>query len=113
MRIIQVTENEIKFDNGKSITYQHCPDCCEYNYADFSTLTPDVIGYDHDFNARLKFKWIGQGGNEAAGFTFGDNQRKIFIPCYSDQNGYYSTDLDIIYDGKVVVSGDCQEITSY
>ena len=34
------------------------------------------------------------------GFCFGDT-RKYFVPCYNEQNGYYSNYLEIHY-GKVV-----------
>lgn len=33
----------------------------------------------------------------------------FFIPCYSDQNGYYSSDIDIFYDGRHVFNVDCEE----
>jgi len=110
MKIAQVTEDAIIFDNGNKITFDHCQDCCEWNYADFSVLTPDVIGYDHDFDPNLKFKWDGQGGNTSAGFVFGDKEQKIFIPCYSEQNGYYTNELEIYYNDKLVAEGDCEEI---
>lgn len=38
MKISMVTDNAIMFDNGNWISFDHEPDCCEYNYADFSVL---------------------------------------------------------------------------
>jgi hypothetical protein len=32
---------------------------------------------------------------------FGDGRRWFFVPCYNEQNGYYSDKLDIAY-GKCV-----------
>lgn len=95
MRIERVTERAIIFDNGNEITYEHEPDCCEYNYADFSNLNSNVVNYDYDFNEDLKFEQIPE-----MGFRFGSNGRWIFIPCYSSQNGYYSSDVDIYYSQK-------------
>lgn len=104
MKIKQVTETEIIFDNGNVITYFHDPDCCEMNWADFSVLNKNNIYYDHDFDTDLQFKFIDEGG-----FTFGDETAKIFIPCYSDQNGWYSTDIEILYNGERVLWGYCKE----
>ena len=35
MRILNVTDCSIKFDNGKEINFDHDQDCCDFNYADF------------------------------------------------------------------------------
>lgn len=98
MRISKVIDEAIYFDNGNSITYDHEQDCCENNYADFLTaVTPENIYYNHDFDEELKFYKV-----DGAGFVFGDKEAKIFVPCYSDQNGFYSSDIDIIYYKKVL-----------
>lgn len=31
----------------------------------------------------------------------------VFVPCYSEQNGYYSSDVDIYYNDKKVLNVDC------
>ena len=31
MRILNIAEDFIEFDNGKSIQFEHYPGCCEYN----------------------------------------------------------------------------------
>lgn len=38
MKIVSITDEEILFDNGNTITFDHRPDCCEHNYADFEQL---------------------------------------------------------------------------
>lgn len=103
MKIKRVTEKEILFDNGNLITYFHYQDCCETNFADFSVLNENNIYYDHNFDTKLQFEFV-----EDEGFTFGDEVAKIFIPCYSEQNGYYSTDIEIHYNGKRVLCGYCE-----
>jgi len=104
MRISKVTDKAIIFDNGNTITFSHDRDCCEWNYADFSILNPNVINYNYDFNEDLDFE------EKEEGFVFGSNGHWIFIPCYSEQNGYYSNDVDIEYNGKDVLNVSAKEI---
>ncbi len=109
MRIESVTDEEIRFDNGYCITFDHEQDCCECNWADFSTLNPNVVNYYYDFDENLTFEFV-----EGLGFLFGSMDEAglahmIFIPCYSDQNGYYSTEIDIYYNGHKVLNGYCNE----
>ena len=103
MRIKEVNSDTIVFDNGKVISFDHNQDCCEYNYADFSQI--DDLARDYDFEDKLKFEKC-----EDYGFMFGDNRRMFFIPCYSKQNGYYSNDVDIYYDGNCVLTADGEGI---
>lgn len=104
MKIIEVNDEHILFNNCNIITCEHIPDCCESNYADFTWLTPDVYGYSHDFDENLQFEKI-----DDAGFIFKDEHIRIFIPCYSDQNGNYSNDVNIKYNGIDVLNLRCIE----
>ncbi len=104
MKIISVTDEKILFDNGNSITFNHQPDCCEWNYADFEQL--DDIARATKFDPNLEFQAC-----EGAGFLFGNRPGKMFfVPCYSRQNGYYSTDVNIYYNDRLVTSLNCQEV---
>ncbi len=104
MKIAKVTDEAIIFDNGNKITYDWNEDrCCDVrNYADFSILDRRTINYDYDFDTNLKFKFV-----KEAGFKFGSDGHWIFIPCYSYQNGFYTTYIEIYYNGKQVLSGSC------
>ena len=103
MKIKEVNENMILFDNGNSITFDHRQDCCEQNYADFEQL--DDIARTVKFDPNLEFQAC-----EGAGFLFGNRPGKMFfVPCYSCQNGYYSTDVDIYYNGELATHLNCQE----
>ncbi len=104
MKIANVTDTAIIFDNGNKITYDHCADCCEWNYADFSILNPNVINYDYNFKEKLDFEAV-----DEMGFKFGSNGHWIFIPCYSIQNGYYSDEISIYYNNERVLSFDAEE----
>lgn len=98
MRILNVTEYSIEFDNGNKITFDHDQDCCEFNYADFEQL--DSLAREVDFSEPLMFESCEYG------FRFGNPPiNMFFVPCYSEQNGYYSNELDIWYDGKEVIHG--------
>ena len=93
-KIIIAEENLLKFSDGTVITADHCPDCCECNYAKFDDL--DDVAMATEFNTkRLKIEVV-----EGSGIRIGNKPSKMFfVPCYSDQNGYYSSDLDIYING--------------
>ena len=104
MKIKEGTDEQIIFDNGSILTYTHEQDCCEYNYADFSQL--DKEAYDYAFTENeLQFEIV-----EGSGFRFGSRNgyKMFFIPCYSEQNGYYSSDILIEYTGSSSLHLDCQ-----
>lgn len=100
MKIIEVKDDYIGFDNGSKITFDHSQDCCEYNYADFKQIEKQAL--DTTFDEELIFEEV-----EGSGFRFGSKgTHMFFIPCYSDQNGYYSSDVDIYFNEKHVLNLD-------
>lgn len=107
MKITKITDEKISFDNGCFLTYDHNQDCCEHNYADFSQLQDTGIeDEEFEFNEKMFEFEDGEGFRLVA-----NSGNKYFIPCYSYQNGYYSSDLDIIFDngvGKYIVNINCQ-----
>ena len=86
--ITDVTHKGITFSNGYFMYSYHEPDCSECNYADWEQLDDLARGYT--FKGKLLFEPVLD-----AGFRFGDSRRMFFVPCYSEQNGYYSWDVDI------------------
>jgi len=105
MKIKEVTDEHILFDNGSTITFDHAKDCCEYNYADFTQL--DELALDCEFNEEtMQFEAV-----DRFGFRFGSkNSNMFFVPCYSEQNGYYSSDVDIFFDNNCVLNLECEEM---
>lgn len=107
MKIKEVNTNYILFDNGSRITFDHEQDCCETNYADFEQL--EDLALEYEFENDLIFEVVPENG-----FRFGSKGTPMFfIPCYSDQNGYYSSDIDIFYDGRhgedeMGIKNDCR-----
>lgn len=102
MKISKVDEFSIRFDNGNFICFFHERDCCEDNYADFNQL--EEMAYNMEFDEKLVFEKV-----NGSGFRFGSGGKMFFVPCYSWQNGYYSDDLHIIYNGKQVLYLECEE----
>ena len=90
MKIKEIDSEQILFDNGDILTYRHIQDCCEINYADFKQI--DDIALKTDFDKPLTFQ------RNECGFRFGNlPQKMFFVPCYSEQNGYYSNKIEVIY----------------
>lgn len=85
MKIKEITEKKIIFNNGVEITYYHDQVCCETVYADFSALKDQGILNIEIDNINIELV-------ENAGFKLNG----YFIPCYNEQNGYYSSDLELI-----------------
>ena len=108
MKVVKIDDERIVFDNGNYITFSHIPDCCENNYADFMQLSDTGIE-NETFNTRLIFEKV-----DGSGFRFGNLGKMYFVPCYSEQNGYYSSDVNIKYyhdqDCCDVINLDCKLI---
>lgn len=103
-KIIKTEENLIEFSDGSRITCDHEQDCCEWNYADCDQLDDLARGYDFN-TAKLTFEAV-----DGSGFRFGDRpERMFFVPCYSEQNGYYSSDIDVYLNGELETHLECEE----
>ena len=106
VRINRVTDEYIEFTNGDRIILDHEPDCCEYNFADFRQIEENEKNVE--FTLPIDFEVVNDYG-----FRFGNQPLKMFfIPCYSLQNGYYSTDISIYY-AKHIANFDCDENINY
>ena len=102
-KIINTEDNLIEFSDGTIITCDHDQDCCEYNYADCGQIDDLARGYDFN-TSKLVFEVV-----EGSGFRFGDRpERMFFVPCYSDQNGYYSDEIDIYLNGTHQANFCCE-----
>lgn len=101
-KIVEVGENLIRFSDGTTITGHHHQDCCEYNYADCGQVDDIALSTEFD-TSNLVFEEVADSG-----FRFGNAPSKMFfVPCYSSQNGYYSSDIEIQVNGEAVLSIDC------
>lgn len=84
MKVISIDE-KIVFDDGSTVEDFHEQDCCEHVYADFSQLADTNI-------MEREFDDIQIEGVESSGFRING----YFVPCYDEQNGYYSGMLSLI-----------------
>ena len=93
--INSIDDEGILFSDGSIITYESL---CDYgnNYADFSQL--DDLAKNYIFKGPILFDYV-----DGYGFSFGDSRRMFFVPCYSEQNGYYSDEIDIYYNTECVL----------
>lgn len=124
MKIKEIKEDKIIFDNGYELEYYHEQDCCEHVYADFeilkdynvSTKTGKTINIKEiDFEESLVELIDGVKGQ---GFNMISKiEEKFFVPCYNEQNGYYSSELRLIlYKEKakeIMDISDCVEDNIY
>lgn len=103
MKIKEIKEDGIIFDNGYELEYYHEQDCCEHVYADFdilsnynlSTKTGKTINIKEiDFKEELEE--LIEGIQEQGFNMVSKIGEKFFIPCYNEQNGYYSSELELI-----------------
>lgn len=103
MKIKEVKEESIIFNNGYKLEYYHEQDCCESVYAEFEILKDYNVSLvtgksidlkEIDFEESLT-KLI-EGVKEAGFNMISKIGEKFFVPCYNSQNGYYSSDLELI-----------------
>ena len=103
MKIKEIKEGKIIFDNGYILEYYHDQDCCEYVYADFDILETYNVSIKTGKNIKIKEIDFREKlselieGIEGMGFNIISKiGEKFFLPCYNKQNGYYSNELELI-----------------
>lgn len=101
MKIKYVDETKILFDTGFRITFTYDPEVDEHNYAYFTKLDP--VSFDMEYPETLIFRAI-----DGEGFQFGGPNHMAFIPCISEQLGKYNDEIDILFNGKPVLTVGCR-----
>ena len=110
LKVIKIDNDSIIFENGFSLTHNHHQDCCETHYLSMSDLTmEDFDGLEFDLSGDDFFKRIPEYGIELVpikGYS-------IKIPGYGYNNGYYSSNLELILSGeefeKMYDISECQD----
>lgn len=77
----------IKLKDGTTISDYHCQDCCETVYADWDALEDTTFDPNE-----ITIETLEIDTNPDEGFRING----YFVPCYNIQNGYYSSDLQLI-----------------
>lgn len=80
-----------------SLGSEHEQDCCENVYADFSGLKYHADEIKGNFSYFLEILAV-----DGIGFLIILGKKKFFIPCYNEQNGYYSSDLSLVINNDGV-----------
>lgn len=101
MKIKKITSGAIIFNNGWQLRHYHRQDCCERVWADFKyALQYNLLGYDKN-KTIFDIEWdtFSLDKNielvQDYGFLIKYSAGGIFIPCYNENNGYYSDELEL------------------
>jgi hypothetical protein len=93
VKVTGLNSDVITFDNGVKLYSNHYQDCCENHYLSMSDLTiADFDGLEFDLSNDEFFERI-----EGYGIALKPiNGHPVRIPGYGSNNGYYSSNLDLI-----------------
>ena len=117
IKVVALNSDEITFDNGVKLYSNHDQYCCENHYLSMSDLTiADFEGLEFDLSNDDFFERI-----EDYGIALNPiNGHPVRIPGYGFNNGYYSSNLDLIStkpDGrptyKEYTNSECQDWSDY
>jgi len=97
VKISKVDDEGIIFTDGSQLGSYHDQDCCEHVYANWEDIkgeTPDIWF--------MGFSIEGVSGSGLNILLYPNTLNKyiyirLFVPCYNHQNGYYSSNLALIY----------------
>lgn len=124
MKIIEIGEESLTFDNGTVLMSTHDSDCCEWHWLDFSVMRTynistkngksiNIYDQEFDFSNGVPFKKV-----EDIGIILDDVDGNHYLICgYGSNNGYYGTNIDLVYcnsDGDRIYEYDvteCQEVS--
>jgi len=115
LKVVKVTKDHIRFDNGVIIESIHDTDCCEEHYLSFEHLRlDDFDGLEFDLTNDDFFEKIDGFGIElkpVSGWS-------IRVPGYGNNNGWYTSDLFLqVRKGKIIIKdydiSECQKVNWY
>ena len=93
LKVVSVDSDSIQFENNIQLYSNHDSDCCENHYLSMEDLTiDDFKGLEFDLSNDNFFNRIEGYGIELIPV----NGHSIKIPGYASNNGYYSSNLDLI-----------------
>ncbi len=93
LKVVKIDSESLQFDNGMILFSNHEQNCCENHYLSLSDLTiDDFEGLEFDLSNDDFFERI-----EGYGIALKPkNGHPVRIPGYGENNGYYSSNLDLI-----------------
>ena len=115
LKVVKIDDDYLMFDNGVMLYSNHDQDCCENHYLSLSDLTiEDFDGLEFDLTKDDFFKRIDDYGIELIPIK----GHSVKIPGYGSNNGYYSSQLDLIITdnkgfSKTFDISECQKWNQY
>jgi hypothetical protein len=113
LKVVRIDSETVEFENGINLYSNHERDCCESHYISLEDLTiDDFEGLEFDLSKDDFFKRIEDYGIELIPV----NGHSVKIPGYGYNNGYYSSQLDLILTNgkdfsKTYDISECQNIS--
>jgi hypothetical protein len=93
LKVVAIDSDSLEFNNGVKLYSNHDQDCCESHYLSLSDLTlEDFEGLEFDLTNDDFFERIEDYGIALKPI----NGFPVRIPGYGSNNGYYSSNLDLI-----------------
>jgi hypothetical protein len=115
LKVVRLDSDTVEFENGIKLYSNHDQECCESHFLDFSDLTMNVFnGLEFDLSNSKFFKRIEGYGIELIPI----NGRSVKVPGYGTNNGFYSSQLDLILTNEKDFKeeyniSECQEWKDY
>lgn len=102
---VEIVEDrlEITKKDGTKIVIEdyHDQDCCERVYADFDSIRSQLPDLINDKNIKdFVIKGVPENGFLLCFYYDWEDSEKIFVPCYNNQDGYYSSKLILMVNDK-------------
>jgi hypothetical protein len=93
MKVLQLKDEEIIFEDGTKLYSHHDQDCCESHYLDFThTKLEDFEGLNFDLSNEDFFERVPDYGIRLKP----TNGLPVAIPGYGYNNGYYTENLSLV-----------------
>lgn len=112
MKVVNIYMDRIIFDNEIELFHYHPSECCENHYLDFNSIElSDFDGLEFDLLNDSFFERIPGYGIALIPL----NGHPIRIAGYGENNGYYSSDIQLILmqNGKEIKNYDISECQDY
>jgi hypothetical protein len=110
LKVIEVKQEGIKFEDGTELYSNHDSDCCEDHYLSFGDITiDDFEGLEFDLSGDSFFKRIAGYGIELIPIK----GHSIRVPGYAYNNGFYSDKLELVLSGPVSKQYEITECQEY
>ena len=108
LKVVNIGEESIEFDNGLVLCSSHEPECCEFHWLSFENLSMDDFeGLEFDLSNDNFFERVDGYGIR----LIPTNGHPVSVAGYGSNNGYYSDqlDLELTRNGKVTKRFDISE----